>query len=227
MHMTLNEHIQRYLKLANQADELFEKVRNNHSDLMPCQIGCNDCCSVYFELSLIEAYVIHGFFGSHVSPEIQKDIRERALVVEPLFREQQLIASRLRNFGQLDPDELIVRNVATAIIPCILNLDGSCLLYDCRPITCRLYGTPQKIGDRITACPKTGFQKNRNYLSIEVTKINQALYDYSRDFLIDLIGIAPRSFPGLVMPVPTALKTPFDKSFFISLRDNLESGNVA
>lgn len=221
--MNLKEHIQRYLTLAARADQLYDEIRSVHGDLMPCKLGCNDCCSIYFELSLIEAYVIQGFFEERISAARKKDVRERSLVVEPLYREQKHLSAGLRDFGESESDEFITRNIATARIPCVLNHEGSCILYENRPITCRLYGTPQRIEDKITACPKTGFRKNEKYLSVEVTKINHALYDYSREFLIDLIGIGPLSFPGIVMPIPTALSTTFDKSFFMSMRNNLES----
>jgi len=221
--VNLKEHIQRYLKLAARTDQLFDEVRRVHEDLMPCKLGCNDCCSIYFELSLIEAYVIQGFFEERISAARKKDVREKSLVVEPLYRNEKLVSARMRELGESESEEFITRNVATARIPCVLNHDGSCILYENRPLTCRLYGTPQRIEDKITACPKTGFRKNERYLSVEVTRINQLLYDYSREFLVDLIGMAPRSFPGIVMPIPTALNTSFDRSFFLSLKDSLES----
>ncbi len=106
-------------------------------------------------------------------------------------------------------------------IPCVLHVDGSCLLYEHRPITCRLYGTPQKIGGQVIACPKTGFRKNHAYLSIDVTKINETLRDYSREFLTDLIGMTPTTMTEMLFPLPTALRINFDKAFFKDLKEKL------
>lgn len=221
--MKLNDHVQRYLGLVNTADALFDQVRESHAQLMPCKPGCNDCCSVYFRVGLIEAFVINGYFRHDVDAHIQQMVLRRTAEVEPMF-EQALKRSYPADRPEQNAVETSAEKVLGAVrIPCVLHADGSCLLYEHRPITCRLYGTPQKIGDQVIACPKTGFQKNHGYLAIDVTKINETLHGYSREFLVDLIGIDPRARRELLFPLPTALRLNFDKSFFMSLRERLET----
>jgi len=221
--VTLHDHIQRYLELVDTANSLFQKVKASHAALMPCTQGCDDCCSVYFQLSLIEAFVINGYFKSQVDPRMQQEVMKKAADVEPMFQ-QALRASSTRSeeereLGGKSSDEVL----GALRIPCVLHVDGSCLLYEHRPITCRLYGAPQKIGGQVIACPKTGFQRNQAYLSIDVAKINETLHDYSREFLSDLIGLTPTSAAEMLFPLPTALRINFDKEFFTDLKARLQA----
>lgn len=220
--MTLNEHIQRYLRLVNTADALFQQVKHTHAELMPCMPGCDDCCSVYFRLTLIEAFVINGYFRHDLDAHTQRGILVRAAALEPLF-EQALKRCDPGGEAKQGSNEARPEEMLGAIrIPCVLHADGSCRLYEKRPITCRVYGAPQKIGDQVIACPRTGFQRNQAYLSIDVTRINRTLQEYSREFLIDIIGMEPTA-RELWFPLPTALRTNFDKSFFVSLRERFEA----
>ncbi len=220
--MTLHDHIQRYMELVSTADALFEKVRESHSALMPCKQGCDDCCSVYFRLSLIESFVINGFFRSYVDAHKRQQVMRKAADVEPMF-EQASGRSSARNKEEEVAGKSADEILGTVRIPCVLHVEGSCLLYEHRPITCRLYGTPQKIGDQVIACPKTGFRRNHAYLSIDVTRINETLYIYSQEFLTDLIGFAPTTMTEMLFPLPTALRIDFDKEFFTALKQRLKA----
>lgn len=218
--MTLREHIRRYLELADQADHLFRSIEAEHGDLMACRVGCDDCCSVYFELSLIEAFVISGMFRENLHEPARGRALERAAQAEPLFRE----AARLLQHKALGRREIgmdLLEEASRLRIPCPLKEDGACLLYAHRPITCRLYGTPQKIADSVISCPKTGFCKGNSYRTVDVDALQKRLFDYSRAFMEDLIGRAPQEPPGPLFSMPTTLRTIFDKQFFLSLRDSL------
>lgn len=216
--MKIEEHIRRYLELTARADRLFAAVEKAHGDLMPCKPGCDDCCSVYFELALIEAFTISGMFLRDVTGPCRDRVLARAEVAEPLFREARSLLAGMGASGSGD----VVEYASKLKIPCPLKEDGCCVLYDYRPITCRIYGTPQSIGNRVVSCPRTGFVKGGRYTSVNVDAIHRELYEYSREFLVDLIGVAPAAPPGPLFSVPLALKTSFDRAFFVSLSEALE-----
>jgi Fe-S-cluster containining protein len=215
--MTLQEHIRRYVELVARADRLFRSVAEIHGELMACKPGCDDCCSVYFELNLIEAFYLSGMIRDNLSDFARSRVFARADRVEPLFRHAGEILQGIADRG---PNrEKDVEDAASKLkIPCPLNEDGTCVLYDHRPITCRVYGTPQRIGDRVVSCPKTGFRPGREYRSVDVNALQRELFDYSCDFLSDLIGTAPARPPGPLFTVPDAVRTVFDKDFFTTLK---------
>lgn len=219
--MTLADHIRRYGELLAQADRMFATVERLHGDLMPCKPGCNDCCSVYFELSLIEAFTMSGMFRQTLSPKAQARVLSRSESAEPLFR-QAANMLRTEGSGGSRENEERIEAASRVKIPCPLNEDGACVMYEHRPITCRLYGTPQHIGDRVVSCPRTGFKKGRKYHTVAVNEIHHKLYDYSCDLLSDLLGVVPQRPPGPLFLVPMALRTNFDKEFFLSLGQTLE-----
>ena len=215
--MTLQEHLRRYLEFVARVDQLFRSVAEAHADLMACKPGCDDCCSVYFELSLIEAFYLSGMVRDQLNAHARDRLLARADQAEPVFRHARGILQGISNRG---PDsEREVQDAASRLkIRCPLNEDGICVLYEHRPVTCRLYGTPQKIGDRVISCPKTGFRPGNQYTSVDVNALQRQLFDYSCDFLMDLIGTAPSAPPGPLFTVPDAVRTGFDKDFFIALK---------
>lgn len=218
--MKLADHIRRYGELLSRVDSLFESVQRHHGPLMACRPGCDDCCHVYFELSLIEAFYVSRMFREHLAPAQRASVLVVADAVEPEFETcRSLFHSVAEN--ACASGELIEDTAARVTIQCPLNDQGMCVLYEHRPITCRLYGTPQKIGGRVISCPRCGFQMGKRYTTVDVNEIHQTIYEYSRDFLLDLIGVKLSGPPGPLFPLATALKTTFDKDFFLALRKRL------
>jgi len=207
--MKLEDHVRRYIELALRADMLFDLVNEAHGDLMPCGPGCDDCCSVYFELTLIEAFVINGMFRQVLPPEVQENVLDKAESVEPEFQQTRVLFRDAIEIGDACQERL-VQSASRARILCPLNGSGTCILYEHRPITCRVYGTPQLIGDRVVSCPRTGFRKGESYQSVNVAEIQHLLFDYSSELLSDLVGVALTSPPGPLFSLPTTLKTQFD-----------------
>jgi Fe-S-cluster containining protein len=213
--MNLQDHISRYLELVGQAEALFETVQRSYKNLMACRAGCDDCCHVYFKVSLIEAFVISTMFRQNLSSVAQERVLARSEKAAPLFREAETLLLR-RNPGA---NEDLLEIASKIRIPCPLNEDHTCALYAHRPITCRLYGTPQKIADRVVSCPKCGFSEGAKYMTVDVNEIQRQLYEYSRELLKDLIGIdVPAPGPGYSLP--ETLRTVFDKNFFLTLGDS-------
>ncbi len=157
--MNLQAHIRRYLELVASADRMFEAVRHEHGHLMGCKPGCDDCCSVYYELSVIEAFVINGMFGEVVPRATARRVLKRAESVEPLFRQAKEDLQALPR--EITGDDGVQEAAAKIRLPCPLNEEGGCVLYAHRPITCRLYGVPQKILNRVVSCPRSELPQRR------------------------------------------------------------------
>jgi Fe-S-cluster containining protein len=215
--MNLQEHIQRYVELACRADRLFELVQQRHGDLLRCKPGCDDCCSVFFQLSLIEAFYVSGMFWQMLGPSLRERALARAEQSGAVF---QQAADMLSGMENADKEELS-EAAAKLKIPCPLLEDNGCALYEHRPITCRLYGVPEKIGSKVVSCPHNGFRANCEYTTVDVNEIQEILYQYSREFLEDLIGRGPSVPPGPLFSMAQALRTSFDRSFFETLRETL------
>jgi len=217
--MNLQAHIRRYLELVASADRMFEAVRRDHGHLMGCKAGCDDCCSVYYELSLVEAFVLQGMCGEVVPRATARRVLRRAETVEPLFRQAKESLQALP--PEFRGEESLQEAAAKIRLQCPLNEEGGCVLYEYRPITCRLYGVPQKIGNRVVSCPQSGFLKGERYTTVDVDEIQARLFEYSAEFLLDMIGARPSTPPGPLFFLATALRTRFDKDFFVALKENL------
>lgn len=215
--MNLQEHIQRYIELVCRADRLFESVEQQHGDLLNCKPGCDDCCSVYFQLSLIEAFFVSGMFRQKLGSSAQERTLARAEQSDSLFRQAAVMLSGMGDVGKEELSEA----AAKLKIPCPLLEDNGCVLYEHRPVTCRLYGVPQKIGSKVVSCPHNGFRTGGRFTTIDVDEIQQILYRYSGEFLEDLIGCGPSVPPGPLFSMPQALRTSFDRDFFETLRGTL------
>ncbi len=85
--MNLQEHIQRYVELVCRADRLFESVAQRHGELLTCKPGCDDCCSVFFQLSLIEAFFVSGMFRQKLSSSALERVLARAEQSGALFQQ--------------------------------------------------------------------------------------------------------------------------------------------
>jgi hypothetical protein len=218
--MTLEEHIRRYLDLVNRADTLYETVHTTYGDLMQCGPGCDECCHVYYELSFIEAFYVNGMVHQQISGKVLEKVRFRAEKAAPKFvRARAELAKLASGIGSKSED---VENAAASIrIQCPLNEQGKCVLYDHRPITCRLYGTPQRIGDRVISCPKCSFEKGMKYQTVDVTTIQQELFRISTDLLNDLLGLSLEEPPVITFTMPDVLSRSFDKAFILELGESL------
>ena len=150
--MTLNKHLERYLDFQQRANEIFSSVRADYPELVRCASGCDECCSVYFDLSLIEAFFISGMLMSQ-TPDLRSKIVQKATELADEFTHAREVISSAIPEGKIVP-AAIEDGAAKIRIECPLRDGGSCLMYEYRPVTCRLYGIPQRLGDRVVCCPR-------------------------------------------------------------------------
>jgi Fe-S-cluster containining protein len=107
-----------------------------------CRSGCSACCRGLFDITLLDAaYLKSGF------DKLSQGVREEVLAIAkgragglqkfwPEFAEPYLLNYRPEEeWEELMPDD--------DETPCpLLGSDGRCLVYEHRPMTCRLHGLP-------------------------------------------------------------------------------------
>jgi hypothetical protein len=212
--MSLQNHIKNYLGLVGKAEEAFSILSKKYQDKINCRLSCDSCCSVYYELQLIEAFYVSNSARSFLDHKTYKRVLARAEEGQKQFSEAKAYLSSLK----LDQFEL-ENSAAQLVLPCPLKEDHSCVLYEHRPITCRLYGVPQQIGNRVISCPKNSFESGSQYDTIKIRGIQKPLEQCSTEFIRDLIGIVPE-YP-ILFSMSDALLIKFDKEYFLSLQDKI------
>jgi Fe-S-cluster containining protein len=123
-------------------DAWFRRCFEQHPDLIACRNGCSECCRGLFDITLLDALYLKRGFDKLPEPlraELAGAASRRLELlsqVNPAFVEPWL----LNGIPEDDWDALMPEEDET---PCLLLSEtGGCLIYDYRPMTCRLNGIP-------------------------------------------------------------------------------------
>lgn len=134
--------LDRYGALLREVDDWFRRSLEQHHELIACRNGCSECCRGLFDITLLDAlYLKHGFdmLPEPLKTELVREASRRLELltgVNPAFVEPWL----LNGISEDEWDALMPEEDET---PCLLLSDtGGCLVYDYRPMTCRLNGIP-------------------------------------------------------------------------------------
>jgi Fe-S-cluster containining protein len=138
----MNELLDRYGALLGEVDAWFRRCLELYPDLIACRNGCSECCRGLFDITLLDAiYLRRGFdkLPETLKTEIDKAAARRLELlsqVNPAFAAPWL----LNGIPEDDWDALMPEEDET---PCLLLSEtGGCLVYEYRPMTCRLNGIP-------------------------------------------------------------------------------------
>lgn len=134
--------LDQYGALLGEVDIWFQRCLERHPDLIACRNGCSACCRGLFDITLLDAYYLRRGFTSLPEP-IKNDLflkasrrLEHLSSVNPAFVEPWLL-------NGIPEDEWDALMPEEDEIPCLLLSEtGECLVYDHRPMTCRLNGIP-------------------------------------------------------------------------------------
>lgn len=137
MQPTLNN----YLQLLHRVDAWFDQCLLAAPSSIACTKGCSACCRGLFDITLLDAYLLQTGFkrlSTLQRSEVLVRVRKRLSQLQQQWPELQppYILNTLphQQWLQMPEDDLT---------PCpLLGADGLCLLYDYRPLTCRLHGVP-------------------------------------------------------------------------------------
>jgi Fe-S-cluster containining protein len=200
-----------YEKLAEAADQIFRKIKSDFPKEMSCRKGCSDCCHALFDVSLVEALYLNHHFNRLFEGQARKALMEKANRADrTVYKIKRDARKRLEEGGS--EEELLVSLSAERVRCPLLDGRDQCVLYDYRPITCRLYGVPTEVGGLSHGCGKTGFVKGKSYPTVHMEKMNHQLFSLA----VSLVRGMESRFPQLselVMPVSAVVLTDFNDDF--------------
>ena len=133
--------VNQYRQLLQQADDWFDHCLDVQGQQMACRRGCSGCCRGLFDITLLDAYLLQQGFNT-LTTEQQNGVL--ALVDQrvhqlqhqwPEFQSPYILNHLPHQQWQEMPED--------DLTPCpLLDADGLCMVYQYRPLTCRLHGVP-------------------------------------------------------------------------------------
>jgi Fe-S-cluster containining protein len=117
-------------------------VQNQYPDDVVCRKGCYDCCLGLFDISLLDVYYLRQGFNQLPKSVQQKVVHRAKKILNDIQKIQQNLNPPyfLNEFSDEDIDSLCDK---FAEIRCpMLSEQNQCLVYNERPMTCRLHGLP-------------------------------------------------------------------------------------
>ncbi|MDL2267766.1 YkgJ family cysteine cluster protein [Desulfovibrio sp. OttesenSCG-928-G15] len=208
----LTPFFERYETQAKEADALFAHIRSQYPDLVVCKEKCSSCCHAMFDLSLVEALYLNGKFNERFPPG-----KERTAILDAADSADRTAARIKRKVFKeskegKDSNEILAE-IARVKVRCpLLDENDRCIMYDVRPVTCRLYGVPTAIGGQSHTCGLTGFLQGEKYPTVALDKIQHRLSALSTE-LTTFIGTAYTELDSMYVPVSTALLTQYDAAY--------------
>jgi Fe-S-cluster containining protein len=102
----------------------------------------------------------------------------------------------------------------------LLNKEDICILYENRPITCRVYGIPTSSGGMGHTCGLSGFSEGAEYPTVNLDAIQKQLIQITSDFLTEIKSKNVKMVDMLI-PLSMAIITEFDE-VFLGLKEDQE-----
>jgi Fe-S-cluster containining protein len=142
-------------KLVQIIDAAFSDAARRSGEWLVCRPGCTQCCVGVFSINQLDAARLKRGLSDleRREPARARHVRERARgAVERLLPEfpgdptTGILAEGAdaeRRFSEFANDEMC---------PALDPATGRCELYESRPMTCRVFGPPIRLGDSLGAC---------------------------------------------------------------------------
>ncbi len=208
----ISDIFKRYEALVAEVDAIFTHVRTNHSDCVICEPTCSDCCHALFDLSLVEAMYLNQAFSQKIPYG-----KERSDIISNSADIDRQAVRMKRDFYRASKDgqsaEDIMAQAALMRLPCpLLDKNLHCILYEYRPITCRLYGVPLNISGTGHVCGKTKFNKGTSYPTVHMKAIQDRLDDLSRE-IATTVKSRFKELHQVFVPVSMALMNNYNEQY--------------
>lgn len=204
---------ERYEALCAEVDAVFQKVKAACPEEVRCELSCADCCHAPFDVTLVEALYLNRSFNQR---HPKGDERYRLTVAANRSdREHYRLKRKAWKAQEAGvPEERIVEAFAAERIRCpLLTEEGRCEFYDVRPVTCRLYGAPLNVAGKLRVCGKTGFQPGGKYPAVNIARLQERLFELSRE-AAERAGGKYDYLQDMLVPVSMALLTDYNDEFF-------------
>jgi protein-tyrosine phosphatase len=139
-----------YAEYEGLLQELEQDIQDATPDTVPpsCGRDTDICCYGYFEIQLIEAIYLNSQMNRSLSSDIRQDVIHKAVELARKIRSLK----REKASQGISPGEnpaIFANGYQKAKCLCPLNQEGACLMYDYRPIRCRLAHLPAKVAEGI------------------------------------------------------------------------------
>lgn len=134
--------LKRHRALLAQVDAWFARSMELYPEKISCRSGCSACCRSLFDITLLDAYYLKLGFDA-LPAEIKETVRKKAVERLQLMRGEwpEFDHPYLLNYRPEEEWEPLMPEEDET--PCVLvGEDGRCLVYENRPMTCRLHGIP-------------------------------------------------------------------------------------
>jgi Fe-S-cluster containining protein len=211
MALDLKEHFVKYEALVQMVDGIFDRVKNEYPKEVFCREKCSDCCYAIFDLTLIEALYLNDKFLNTFSGKAKNDLFEIADKTDRVLVKMKRKAYKEVKNGA---DQLeIVAKMSQERIRCpLLGEDNLCVMYEHRPITCRIYGIPTSTAGTSHICGRTNFKQGDAYPTLNMDKIYAQLQLLSVQLIKDINSEKIRMHEILI-PVSMAMVTQFNEEY--------------
>lgn len=134
--------LEKYAVLLESVDRWFARSAASAGEAVQCGKGCSSCCRGLFDITLLDALLLRQGFDN-LEHSVQEGVRSRvATQIETMRLTWPGIAPPyiINVLPEEDLDRLMPEEDPT---PCpLLGDDSLCLVYENRPMTCRLHGIP-------------------------------------------------------------------------------------
>ncbi len=222
-HMDFSKYFEQYETLVRQVGAAFEQVQQAYPECVRCKPGCADCCHAVFDLTLIEALYIKARFDERFAGDAREAVIASANTADRTLVRIKRQAYREHQNGK--PEAQILEDMAALRVACpLLEENQHCLMYDVRPITCRLYGIPTQIGDKAHSCNLSAFEPGRSYPTVKLDGVHRKLYEISFALAQEIQSRYPR-LAEMLVPLSMALLTDYSEEYLgVRLRDDQGAG---
>ena len=175
-----------YLQIVREADLAFSRVTEQFGDLVNCTEGCNDCCFALFEMHPVEALYLAHAFKTYLKRKDRREIQRKAHKTRDKY---DLVRNEINASDSSSSGMEPLLAMSRRKIECPLHRKGRCVLYEFRPITCRIYGIPTSIQGRGATCGRSGFEPGKPYPTVTMDIIDRRLDEISRALLSELFRL--------------------------------------
>ena len=209
--MELTNAFTRYEALVDQVGQVFNKVSSEFTDEVKCKPTCDDCCHALFDLTFVEALYIKNKFDELFSGKIRFDITEAANQADRTLGMMKKEAYKRHEAGESDAS--IIAQVSKMRVRCpLLGEEGKCMMYDHRPIACRVYGIPTSAGGQGHTCGLSGFDQGKSYPTLNMDLVYNRLYAISKDLVRELNSRFTK-MDTILVPLSMALITDYNEYY--------------
>ena len=211
MALDLKEHFVKYEALVHMVDGVFERVKKEYPKEVFCRKKCSDCCYAIFDLTLIEALYLNDKFLKQFSGIEKNSLIEIADKTDRVLVKMKRNAYREVKKGaeQLE----IVAKMSQERVRCpLLGKDDLCVMYEHRPITCRIYGIPTSTAGSSHICGRTNFKQGEPYPTLNMDKIYGQLQLLSVQLIKD-INSEQIKMHEMLIPVSMAMIPEFNEEY--------------